>query len=103
MTRRMFAHAVSIVVLAALAACSAGTGAPAHTTKATGLFADKGDAAIDGALNRPPPKRLADLPVNTPVTVLSDEYGKDYYACRVRTADGRIGWVLCDSLSSTEH
>ena len=74
-------------------------GTPASVTKATGLFATEDDAAMDGygSLNHAPPKRLADLPPGASVVVLSDTYGKDYWACKVRVADA-TGWVLCTSL-----
>ncbi|MFD2095113.1 hypothetical protein ACFSJ3_03890 [Corallincola platygyrae] len=29
------------------------------------------------------------------VFVLYDTYGKDYWACYVRTVDGQFGWILC--------
>ena len=32
------------------------------------------------------------------VDVLWDRYGKDYWACYVRTTDGERGWVLCTDL-----
>ena len=35
-----------------------------------------------------------------PVTVLFDVYGKDYWACYIRTPDNHFGWVLCTDLVS---
>ena len=80
-----------------LASCSVGT--PSKVTQATGLFASEADARIDGSLNHPAPKRLASLQVNANVTVLWDTYGKDYWACYVRTESAGVGWVLCSSLN----
>jgi hypothetical protein len=36
------------------------------------------------------------------VDVLWDTYGKDYWACYVRTASGRRGWVLCAALEKPD-
>lgn len=79
-----------------LVGCS---GTPAKVTRPTGLFATEYDASIDGSLNRLVPKALAHLSLNAPVTVLSDTYGKDYWACHVRTEASQVGWVLCTSLN----
>jgi len=87
-----------VVLLSLLVGCSS-AGTPAKVTTPTGVFATGSDAAIVGSLNRPAPKALAQLSLNAPVTVLSDIYGKDYWACRVRTQESRVGWVLCTSLN----
>jgi hypothetical protein len=33
-----------------------------------------------------------------PVDVLWDRYGKDYWACYIKTQSGLRGWVLCTDL-----
>ena len=89
---------VLALLVAVVAACAPGTGEIAHVRKEVGLFATENAAATAGSLNRPAPNQLARLPINSSVTVLSDTYGKDYWACHVRTEDGQTGWVLCTSL-----
>jgi hypothetical protein len=89
---------LAVVLLSLLVGCSS-AGTPAKVTKPTGVFATESDAAIDGSLNHPAPKALAQLSLNASVTVLSDTYGKDYWACRVRTQASQVGWVLCTSLN----
>ena len=71
---------------------------PARVTSPTGLFSTEDDAAKDGLLNHAAPERLANLKPQAKVMVLSDTYGKDYWACHVRTENGTVGWVLCTSL-----
>ncbi len=33
------------------------------------------------------------------VSVLYDTYGKDYWACYVRTDNGQFGWLLCTDIA----
>jgi len=69
-----------------------------RTKKQINVFAIETDAAYEGALNRPAAVPLATLPQGSTVYVLSDTYGKDYWACHIRTQAGQEGWVLCGSL-----
>jgi hypothetical protein len=90
-------------ILAALplllvAGCGA-SGTESRVAEATGVFATEREAASAGSINRPVPKPVAQLAVGESVTVLSDTYGKDYWACKVRTKDSVSGWVLCTSLN----
>ena len=34
------------------------------------------------------------------VAVLYDKYGKDFWACYVRTPDFRFGWMVCTDLTA---
>jgi len=53
---------------------------------------------IEGAPNRVPVPRIASIESGEQVAVLWDTYGKDYWACYVRTSHGVRGWALCTSL-----
>jgi hypothetical protein len=79
-----------------LAACSGGV--PAHTTERANLFASKEEAYQEHSLNHPVPVPIATLGRGAHVTVLSDTYEKNYWACYVRTDSSVKGWVLCTSL-----
>ena len=65
----------------------------------TGVFRTASQAAAAGATNRRGSRPLARLAAGDSVTVLGDTYGKDYWACRVRTKEAVVGWVLCTSLN----
>lgn len=80
-----------------LAGCEP-AGTASQVTEATGLYATEYEAAYAGSTNRPPPKPLAQLAAGERVIVVSDTYGKDYWACKVRTQESLSGWVLCTSL-----
>ena len=89
---------LAALALLLLAGCgSAGT--DSQVTEATGVFATEHEAATAGSINHPSPKPLTDLAVGESVTVVSDTYGKDYWACKVRTKGSVSGWVLCTSLN----
>ena len=89
---------LAALALLLIAGCgSAGTATQA--TEATGVFATEHEAAAVGSMNRHAPRPIAQLAVGESVTVLSDTYGKDYWACNVRTRDLDDGWVLCASLN----
>jgi hypothetical protein len=62
------------------------------------VFNSEYAAAYEGALNRPPVPPLASIETGEPVAVIWDTYGKDYWACYVRTSKGVRGWALCTSL-----
>jgi hypothetical protein len=85
---------VSLVIL--LASCGKGT--PSQTTEAVNVYAIEAESPEPQIANRPIPKPIFSLPMDTPLEVLWDTYGKDYWACYIRTSDGRRGWVLCTSL-----
>lgn len=88
--------AATACLIAALAGCSGGVSS--HTTKQVNVFTSEEQAAYEGAVNRPAPVPLVTLARGATVNVLDDTYGKDYWACYVRTANGQNGWVLCTSL-----
>ena len=77
--------------------CSKGT--PSLTKEPVNVYADEVQAAYQDALNIPSPTPLETLKKGTAVTVLDDHYGKDYWACHVRTPSNTEGWVLCGSLN----
>ena len=63
-----------------------------------GIFENEFDAAYQHAQNRPAALPIAVLEPGEHVSVLRDVYGKDYWACYIRTAQRVRGWVLCTSL-----
>ena len=98
-TQTMSQSVKPILVIASLllSGCTP-AGTASEVVDTTGLFGSEHEAAAAGSLNRPPPKTIALLAPGDSVTVLSDTYGKDYWACKVRTKDSVSGWVLCTSL-----
>jgi hypothetical protein len=66
--------------------------------KRASVFNSEYAAASEGALNRPPISRVSSIETGEPVAVIWDTYGKDYWACYVRTSKGVRGWTLCTSL-----
>jgi hypothetical protein len=83
-------------MLVALAGCSGEV--PTHTTKQVNAFGTEEQAAYEGSLNRPASVPVFTLASGAAVEVLDDTYGKDYWACYVRTENAQEGWVLCTSL-----
>jgi hypothetical protein len=75
------------------------SGAPARVKRVAHLYFSEADASIEGSVNHKAPTPLATLEAGSTVTVLSDTYGKDYWACYVRTSSSQQGWVLCTSLN----
>jgi hypothetical protein len=67
--------------------------------KQTGVFDSEYAAAYYRSLNRKPVPPIASIAGGERVAVLWDTYGKDYWACYVRTSKGERGWVLCTSLA----
>ena len=63
-----------------------------------GVFNTEYAAAYYHSLNKIPVPPMAPLGNGERVAVLWDTYGKDYWACYVRTSKGERGWVLCTSL-----
>ena len=66
--------------------------------KRASVFDSEYAAAHEGALNRPPVPPVASIETGELVAVIWDTYGKDYWACYVRTSKGVRGWALCTSL-----
>ena len=64
-----------------------------------GVFNSEYAAAYYHSLNKVPIPPTASIGVGERVAVLWDTYGKDYWACYVRTSKGERGWVLCTSLA----
>jgi hypothetical protein len=67
--------------------------------KRMGVFNTEYAAAYEGALNRVPIPPIVSIESGEPVAVIWDTYGKDYWACYVRTSKGVRGWALCTSLT----
>jgi len=66
--------------------------------KRASVFNSEYAAAYAGALNRPAVPPLVSIEAGEPVAVIWETYGKDYWACYVRTSEGVRGWALCTSL-----
>lgn len=66
--------------------------------KRADVFNTEYAAAYEGALNRAPTVPIASIESGEQVAVIWDTYGKDYWACYVRTSKGVRGWALCTSL-----
>ena len=73
----------------------------ATVIKTTGVYGTYDDAARVGSLNRTQPVTQINLVPGTKIVVVSDTYGKDYWACKIRLESGVEGWVLCNSLDYT--
>jgi hypothetical protein len=61
------------------------------------LYASERDAAYNRSLTIRTAPPIGSLSAGEPVAVLWDTYGKDYWACYVRTLRGERGWVLCST------
>ncbi|MDO5654196.1 MAG: hypothetical protein Q4G39_08860 [Brachymonas sp.] len=83
-------------LIAAIVGCSGH--APARATEPTRIYQSKSELASEHVIDRPAPVPLMTLARGDAVTVLNDAYGKDYWACHVRTPNGREGWTHCTSL-----
>lgn len=70
----------------------------AVATEELRVFSSEADAAYEGALNRKSGPAISVVKQGETVIVLWDTYGKDYWACYVRTSTNLSGWVLCNSL-----
>jgi hypothetical protein len=68
------------------------------TTSGVGVFRSEYDAAYVGSASIKAAPALATLGQGENVSVLWDTYGKDYWACYVRTSANQRGWVLCGAL-----
>ena len=85
-----------IVFVSAVIGCAKET--PALTAEPVNVYPSEENAAYHEELNHPVPVAIESLAKGVVVTVLDDHYGKDYWACHVRTASSTEGWVLCTSL-----
>ncbi len=97
--RRLKHACYSALAVAALYGCSPNSPPEAKVITATGVFAAESDPAAAGSLSLPRPNPIATLRPGATVLVLSDTYGKDYWACHIRTPNSQDGWVLCSSLN----
>jgi hypothetical protein len=70
----------------------------ARTIEKVGIFNSESEVAYQDGLNLSHAVPLATVLKNEDIDVLWDKYGKDYWACYVRTSQGKRGWVLCTSL-----
>ena len=95
-TIRKLIKAKTACLVVAFAACT--NGVPSHTNERANVFSSEEQAANEHSLNRPASIPLATLARGATVTVLDDTYGKDYWACYVRTSNEQKGWVLCTLL-----
>ena len=68
------------------------------TNDETGVFRSEHDAAYAGSESIETAPALVRLRRGESVSVLWDTYGKDYWACYIRTSAKQRGWVLCASL-----
>jgi hypothetical protein len=70
----------------------------AKTKQTMGVFSSEFEPSNEVSFNQPTGKPIARLAKDESIDVLTDTYGKDYWACYVRTSKGVKGWVLCTSL-----
>lgn len=64
------------------------------------LHKTAGSATYGRYSDRVPLEATGAIEQGQPVAVLYDRYGKDYWACYVRTNDFRFGWVVCADLTA---
>ena len=62
------------------------------------VFASEHDAGYARSESIRTGPAISSLKRGERVAVLWDTYGKDYWACYVRSSTNRFGWVLCPSL-----
>lgn len=62
------------------------------------VFPSERDAAYAGSQTIRTAAAVSTLGQGDSVAVLWDTYGRDYWACYVRTSSGQRGWVLCTAL-----
>jgi hypothetical protein len=75
-----------------------GGSAAVVTNDETGVFPSEHDAAYAGSESIATTPALTTLTQGESVSLLWDTYGKDYWACYIRTSAKQRGWVLCASL-----
>lgn len=99
-SRRLLAVLVSAVVLLAgfvPAYLRWGCQWLGRTERQLGLYPTEFDAA-DTGINQRTSAAMSEVASGETVAVLWSEFGKDYWACYVRTPDGARGWILCTAL-----
>ena len=62
-------------------------------TQTTPLYRGETDAAYATSLNKPKPTPIGHLLPGEKVAVKRTTYGKDYWALKIETVDGTVGWV----------
>jgi hypothetical protein len=88
---------ISVIAFAALASFIYwGASWSAPTTKASALFELESDLTFSNL--KPQASPISSVPKGANVDVLFDTYGKDYWACYVRTETKQRGWMLCTDL-----
>jgi len=65
----------------------------AFTKKSLNAYSKEYDAAYQKN------KVIFKLHEHQSIFILYDTYGKDYWACYIRTKDFKYGWVLCTDLT----
>ena len=103
MSRRtgvIVASFVAVVVASLIYVCYFSVEWTASSTKAQLLWGDESMAAY-GPRSGDTRTSIGALSKGEVVDVLRDRYGKDYWACLVRTRSGEKGWVLCTNLDAT--
>ena len=71
----------------------------AYVVRAAPMYASEAGVRAEGARNMHD-SAVGALPMKEPVAVMWDTYGKDYWACYVRTSTGARGWISCTNLSA---
>jgi hypothetical protein len=91
--------AVIVVVLAlTIDAILFGGGWRAIASEDVKLLPSEQDAAYAASLNIKTESAISSLNRGEEVTGIWDTFGKDYWACYVRTSTNQYVWVLCTSL-----
>ena len=65
------------------------------------VYGSERDAAYSGSQTIKTEPAISALKQGEQVAVLWDTYGKDYWACYIRSSENQRGWVLCTSLRQT--
>jgi predicted outer membrane lipoprotein len=73
-------------------------GKPVASLKQVNIFDSVYDAAYERAINRALAPPLASIGSGEQLALIWDSYGKDFWACYVRTSKGVRGWTLCNYL-----
>ena len=84
-----------IILLAIFAYLNFGSSSFAVSMKPKDIFHTESDLADNLSNRKNAPPSFATIPVNDEVAILYDTYGKDYWACYVRTSTGIRGWTEC--------
>ena len=93
---RMVMLAVAVFGLIAIVAWSSRWKATAQNDMS--VLSSEQDAADAGIKPASTVQPVTRIDCGAEVVVLWDTYGKDYWACYVKTPSNQRGWVLCTSL-----